>query len=498
MSYCLNPECPKPQNLENAKFCINCGTKLLLKDRYRAIKPLGRGGSSETFKALDQDRLNHPCTIKQLTLPPDRDRKATELFNQEAVRLYELGKHDQIPELYAHFELNNRLYLVQEFIDGQTLLDEVEGRDDEAGVLYKEDQIRELLTALLPVLQFIHDRGVIHRDIKPANIMRRHTSPASSPCLAGERRISSQVSSHLEEEREGLVLIDFGVAKQAAGALAVKKGTMIGTLGYAPAEQFQCGEAYPASDLYALGATCIHLLTGIHPFNLYNPLESCLPWREHLPPDTTITPQLGAILDKLLKPLVKDRYQSALNVLQDLELAPVHYPSQSSFGVALESERGIDYTKLRNLLATGKWKEADAETRQKMLDVMEQQERGYLDNETIKTFPSKDFRTINELWVHYSDNRFGFSVQKRIWVEEGGKPGVYDSNVYEKFCDRIGWRVSENWKLYSDLMFSLNAPPGHLPWSLGIGWGVGAMEVVGVEGAVEAHCLFSLVQACQL
>jgi serine/threonine protein kinase len=89
-------------------------------------KPLGRGGYSRTFEAVDQDRLNHPCVIKLFMLPPEQDQKATELFNQEAVRLYELGKHDQIPEFYAHFEQDSRLYLVQEFIDGQTLLDELE------------------------------------------------------------------------------------------------------------------------------------------------------------------------------------------------------------------------------------------------------------------------------------------------------------------------------------------------------------------------------------
>src|SRR4028119_149787 len=108
MSYCLNLNCSKPQNPNNAKFCLRCGTKLLLKDRYRAIQPLSSGGCSRTFEALDQDRLNHPCVIKLFMLPPEQDQKATELFNQEAVRLYELGKHNQITDLYAHFELDNR------------------------------------------------------------------------------------------------------------------------------------------------------------------------------------------------------------------------------------------------------------------------------------------------------------------------------------------------------------------------------------------------------
>jgi serine/threonine protein kinase len=475
MSYCLNPDCSKPQNPDNANFCLTCGTKLLLKDRYRATQALGRGGCSRTFEALDQDRLNHPCVIKLFMLPPEQDQKATELFNQEAVRLYELGKHNQITDLYAHFELDNRLYLVQEFVDGETLWNELEDRGAPGCAPYKENDIREILADLLPVLQFIHEQGVIHRDIKPANIIRRRSDGK-------------------------LILIDFGVAKakQATGTGLAGQGTMIGTIGYAPAEQLQSGKAYPASDLYALGATCIHLLTGMHPFNLYNPLEGCLMWREHLPDEITISPQLGEILDNLLKTLVKERYQSAEEVLKDLNLAPVYHPPQTQLGVHLESEGGIDYTRLRDLLVAGKWKEADEETRQKMLEVMGQQQRAYLNNEDIEKFPCRDLRTINELWMYYSSDRFGFSVQKRIWIEEGGKPGVYDSKAYEKFGDRVGWRVNDNWKLYADLTFSLDNPPGYLPFGLSIGWGAGAIELVGVEGAVEVDRLFSLVETCGL
>lgn len=468
MSHCLNPNCLKPLNPEDAKFCLSCGTKLLLKDRYRATKPLGRGGSSKTFEAVDHDRLNHPCVIKLFLLPPEQNQKATELFNQEAVRLYELGKHEQIPDLYAHLQQDNRLFLVQEFIDGQTLQDELEERGKPGGAIYKESQIREILADLLPVLQFIHTNGVIHRDIKPANIIRR--------------RHDGKV-----------ILIDFGVAKQATGEVLVGQGTMIGTLGYAPAEQLQCGEAYPASDLYALGATCIHLLTGMPPFQLYNGLESCLMWRGYLPEGTTVSSNLGDILDKLVKPLVKDRYQSALQVMQALNIVPT-----DPIAVPLESEKGIDYTQLQDLLAAGKWKEANEETRLKMLDVMGQQERGYLDNLDIEKFPCKDLRTLDQLWVHYSKERFGFSVQKRIWMDEGGKPGIYNLSVHERFGDRVGWRVNDHWRPYSDLNFTLNSAFGHLPLGLSLGWGIGAIELVGVEGAVEVDCLFSRVEACNL
>ena len=491
MSHCINPVCPKPQNPDDAKFCLTCGTKLLLKDRYRAIQALSPGGSSRTFKAVDQDRLNHPCVIKLFMLSPDQDRKATDLFNQEAVRLYELGKHDQIPELFAHFEQNDRLYLVQEFIDGQSLLDELEAYTAQGGSFYQENNIRETLTDLLPVLKFIHDKDVIHRDIKPANIIRRQSDGK-------------------------LVLIDFGVAKQSTAKVLAKRGTMIGTLGYAPTEQIQFGEAYCASDLYALGATCIHLLTGIHPFNLYNSLEGCWIWQERLPEGTSISNELAGVLNKLLKVLVKDRYQSVEEVLKDLQqpeiaititapnsgnLAPIDHSNVGAMPldqIALDSEKGVDYTKLRDLLAAGNWQQADEETRLKMLEVMGQQGRGYLDGEDIEKFPCKDFDTIDQLWLYYSENRFGFSVQKQIWLEEGGKKGIYDERVYEKFGDRVGWRKDGNWRLYSDLTFSANEVAGHLPLGLSIGWGVGAIKFVGVQGAVEVDCLFSLVDNCEV
>lgn len=493
MSHCINPDCPKPLNPDDAKFCLTCGTKLLLKDRYRAIQALSPGGSSRTFKAIDQDRLNHPCVIKLFMLSPAQDQKATDLFNQEAVRLYELGKHDQIPELFAHFEQNNRLYLVQEFIDGQSLLDELEQLTASGNKFYSENNIRATLADLLPVLKFIHDKDVIHRDIKPANIIRRQSDGK-------------------------LVLIDFGVAKQATAAVLAKRGTMIGTLGYAPAEQIQFGEAYCASDLYALGATCLHLLTGKHPFNLYNSLEGCWIWQQRLPEGTTISSQLTVVIDKLLKVLVKDRYQSVDEVLKDLHepqilttavqisgnLAPLdHSKDKDTMAmhletVSLNSEKGVDYTKLQELLSSGNWQEADEETRLKMLEVMGQQERGYLDGEDIEKFPCKDFSTINQLWLYYSKNRFGFSIQKQIWIEEGGKSGIYDERVYEKFGDRVGWRKDGNWRLYSDLTFSSNDLPGHLPLGLSIGWGVGAIKFVGVQGAVEVDCLFSLVNNCEV
>lgn len=289
MSYCLNPRCPKPENSAGTNFCRTCGSKLLLKDRYRAIKPLGQGGFGKTFLAVDEDKPSQPrCVIKQFfpqAQGTNTVHKAAELFTQEAIRLDELGKHPQIPELLAYFSQDSQQYLVQEFIDGKDLAQEL--TDSNA---FNEAQIRALLNDLLPVLQFVHQHQVIHRDIKPENIIRR--------------RSNSQ-----------LVLVDFGASKVATGTALARTGTAIGSAGYAAPEQ-NLGRAVFASDIYGLGVTCIHLLTQRHPFGLFDPSENAWAWRDFL--KSPVSDALGRILDKMLESAINRRYQSAAEVLNDL------------------------------------------------------------------------------------------------------------------------------------------------------------------------------------
>ena len=444
MSYCLNPHCQERLNPDNYKFCQSCGTQLLLRNRYQAVQFLGSGGFGRTFLAVDRDCMNVPCVVKQFSPLPDIQadpsalRKATELFNHEAVQLLQLGEHPQIPRLLAYFEQDKYLYLVQEFIDGQDLYKElaIEGTFD-------EPKIRQLLTELLPVLQFIHGKGVIHRDIKPENIMRRRQDGK-------------------------LMLIDFGVSKQATGTGLGRVGTTVGTAGFTPLEQMR-GKAYPASDLYSLGVTCICLLTNSLPHTdssdeIYNDLECRWMWREHLPSGTSISPQLEQIIDKLLQDLPKDRYQSASEVLQALNSAStVPEVTEPPLPEPLVSATGVDYTQLSQLLAAENWKEADVETRLLLLKVVDREQEGWLRAEDFKTFPCEDLYTIDRLWVDYSKGRFGFSVQKEIWESVKGKI----DNHYTDWCrfgDKVGWRVNGNWLTYSELTFNLDtAPLGHLP-----------------------------------
>ena len=308
MSICLNPNCNfqnLDQNLEQNlgrsprftrfNFCQQCGSILKIGDRYRAIKILGQGGFGRTFVGIDEALPSHPaCVIKQF-FPSDLSSvvKAAELFQQEAIRLDDLGKHPQIPTLFAHLEHEGRQYLIQEFIDGQDLLKELQ----EQGA-FSEAKIRMLLGDLLPVLQFIHDRHVIHRDIKPENIIRRR-SPSGS--------VSQSAGSH--------VLVDFGAAKYVTATPLMETGTRIGSAVYVAPEQVR-GKAIFASDLYSLGVTCIHLLTNVSPFELMD-MDGAWIWREVL--SNSISPALGQILDRLIAQAPSQRYQTAAAVLTDFK-----------------------------------------------------------------------------------------------------------------------------------------------------------------------------------
>jgi serine/threonine protein kinase len=297
MLCCLNPDCDRPINPDNLNYCQNCGTalKTLLRGRFKVIEPIGRGGFGKTYLAEDTDKLNEHCIVKQLAYQAQGTwaaQKAAELFKQEAQQLQQLGEHPQIPTLLAYFEEGGYLYLVQQFIKGQNLLKELQQNGT-----FSDAQIGQLLADILPVLQFTHARGVIHRDIKPENIMRR--SSDGKP-----------------------ILIDFGVAKlisQTVVSSVGAAGTQLGSYGYAPVEQLNEGKASYASDLYALGVTCFQLLSGTNP---YEPWASdgytwTANWRKYV--TTTISPQLGLVMDRLLQREVRDRYQSAAQVLQDLQ-----------------------------------------------------------------------------------------------------------------------------------------------------------------------------------
>lgn len=313
MSYCFNPDCIKPHNADENKFCQRCGFSLRLLGRYRAISLIGKGGFGRTFLAVDEGISPiSTCVIKQLlrsNFSPAALEQATVFFQQESLRLEQLGAHPQIPTLLAHFAENQLFYLVEEFIDGVNLARLVE----EEGT-FSEDEIWQVLADLLPVLKFSHDHQVIHRDIKPENIICRtsHTLTSLSPPLS-RREDQDKLLSLKGNLRGKLVLVGFSSANLVIDREALKIGTISGSPEYVAPEQTR-GKAVFASDLYSLGVTCIYLLTGIPPFDLFDVFNNCWVWRDYLTQD--VSESLAQILDKLLESHLRNRFQSVEEVIQ--------------------------------------------------------------------------------------------------------------------------------------------------------------------------------------
>jgi serine/threonine protein kinase, bacterial len=294
MSYCLNPSCPKPINNPKSKLCEACGEKLLLHGRYHLVKGLGKGGFGATFLAADLSLPGKPlCVIKQLrpnTDNPNFLSMARELFEREAKTLGRVGNHPQIPRLLDYFEDRQQFYLIQEFVKGNNLQQEVKKN----GVL-NEAQARQVLKEVLVILRDIHIQKVIHRDIKPANIIRR-------------------------EIDDRLVLIDFGVVKNQVDSVAAHQTALtafaVGTPGFAPPEQLAMRPVY-ASDVYALGVTCMYLMSGKAPKNMEcDPITGDINWFKYI----NVSDGFAEILTKMLEVAVKSRYKTAQEVLDVLDL----------------------------------------------------------------------------------------------------------------------------------------------------------------------------------
>ncbi|MBE9179752.1 serine/threonine protein kinase [Oculatella sp. LEGE 06141] len=309
-------------NSHEGRFCYLCGERLsqpssghhpsdsILGLRYRIRRELGHGGFGRTYLAEDINRFNEPCVLKEFAPQVEGTyalQKAEELFGREAGILYKL-QHPQIPqfrELFrATFEDRDHLFLVQDYIDGQTYQQLLETRKQQRGVCFSEVEATQLLVQLLPVLQYLHGIGVIHRDISPDNII-------------------------LRSDDQMPVLIDFGGVKQISAAAAqyvqmnqaiAAPPTRLGKMGYAPDEQMQMGRAYPPSDLYALAVTVLVLLTGDDPQDLLSgsPRQN---WQDRV----HLSPTLIAVLTHMLASNPVDRYQSAEEVLQALAGNPFEF-----------------------------------------------------------------------------------------------------------------------------------------------------------------------------
>jgi serine/threonine protein kinase len=413
-------------------------------DRYIIEDKLGEGGFGVTYlaqkaqnrqrvviKTLKDDLLSHPNFSRY------RDK-----FRDEAL-LLAVCKHTNIVQIDTYFTHDDFPCIAMEYVAGEDLCELVERR----GFLSETEAlnyIRQVGEAVIVV----HDKGLLHRDIKPQNIMVRDNQDA--------------------------VLIDFGLARSFIPD-RTQQMTYGLTHGFAPPEQYRkIGRFDKYIDVYALAATLYYLLTKIPPTAAW-----CRALNDPLKPPFQINPNISDAVDRaIMKGMEMDETKRPQSVQEWLAMLPqppignerpkgvvpptIPSPQPPPQPVKLISAKGVDYRQLDRLLASEKWKEADKETKNKMLEAAGRTEEMWLRPEDIDQFPCEDLRTINQLWVKYSKERFGFSVQKRIYESLRGTR-EYDEEIWDAFGDRVGWRVNSKWLDYNDLKFNTKAPEGHLP-----------------------------------
>lgn len=451
--------------------------------RYVIERKLAQGGFGITY--LAKNRQGKPVVIKTLNeealtnpeLYEYRDKYLRD-FKREANWLAQC-RHPHIVKIEDTFLEGSLPCILMEYIDGEDLRKRVKSR----GALSPTEALR-YIQQIGEALTVVHDKGLLHRDLKPDNIM---------------------VRSSLSEA----VLIDFGIAREFVPNITQTQSVYV-TLGFAPIEQYdQQAKRGAFTDVYALAATLYFLLTGKEPPPAFMRLV-----RDSLKPPQQINQSISDDVNQaILQGMALQPENRPQSVQQWLTLFPEQgkdeqIPVEFNESISNEVNEGIRkeialqpdnrpqslqnwltrllirdkdeqvpvrYRKLEDFLAAEKWREADEETAKVMLQVAGREEEGWLTIKDIENFPCRDLGAIDQLWVTYTSERFGFSVQKRIWQSVGGIPGEYNYETYKQFGAQVGWYVKERtrakdwiyrayvWKCREDLTFTVEAPPGHLP-----------------------------------
>jgi serine/threonine protein kinase len=491
MVTCVNPDCSQPNNVNGNSYCQCCGSGLLLSGRYSAIQQIGAGGFSRTFLAKEIHHESDKYLIKQFYIEPSsvNTTKSVKPINLNAstvvfglqglpdledMRRKEIDalrrlKHPQIPKYIDEFSQDNFFYIVQEFVDGITLSQEAQKYG-----IFSEEQIVIVLHEILEILVFVHAQKIIHRDIKPENIIR----------------------SSVDKK---LVLVDFGAAKLVSlsqnnsgniQSTTQNPATFIGTNNYISPEQSKGRPTY-ASDLYSLGTTCISLLSGRSPNELFNDSSHSWEWQAYC---KISNEKLIAIINKLVEFGTLKRYQTPQEVLEDLNskkevqevkgissapdnkakswreslgsFAVAHLPTWiNSFGVfgaglaALltvavsigiisrnsASDSSIPtsgvigtFDGLKTKLKNKEWKQADLETYEVLLSLAGKtaQSKGFLSSADWGKISCSEISKIDSVWREFTGGKQGFSAQQSIYDKSG--------QDWKKTYIALGWTTVNN------------------------------------------------------
>ena len=487
--------------------------------KYKIQKSIGKGGFGLTYLGL-HTAFEAPIVLKtpNQELQDDVDyAKFVERFIKEGRTLWKLAeqRNPHIVRVTDLFEEKNLPFLVMDFIQGESLYDRVKRK----GAL-PEAEVLGYLRQMGQALQVVHHSGLVHRDAHPGNIMIlppvAHKPEREAILIdfgiAGQA-ISSRVSTKFGNEafapcEQYVMNADpkMDVYTLAASAYYAITGKCpetslqrkLGGVALTEPKRLNSrisdffnraivsGMALEINDRPSLN----QWLTQLNP----SPIVTAPTVRIDSPPDPRFNVSPPPVKDPLveglrgmgrgLKNFVQDVLQENAapppaqkrspqpNAPQSFQvLQPRQVPSQPKAPqwnvdrVPLETEKGANYTKLRDLLKGQKWKEADYETYRLMITIVGRKEGDYFRKEDLLNFPCKDLKTIDRLWVQASQGRYGFSVQKEIYVRCGAKlDGEYPGDeIWRKFGTEVGWRVNNEWQDYDDLTWNSIHVPGHLP-----------------------------------
>lgn len=451
--------------------------QLIYNGKYKIEKYLGGGGFALTYQAM-HTKLNCRVVIKTPNISVQRDPdypKYLERFKKEAQMLAMCctDSHPHIVQVFDFFvEEDGRYCLEMQYIAGESLWEYVQRQ----GKLPETEAVKYIRQIGLALVE-VHKKGVFHLDVTPPNIM-----------LNFDPNIPNSGKA---------VLIDFGIAGDMSPPSTLSRS--FGNKVFAPYELTRKGIRHSTVDIYCLAGSLYYAITGERPTNSFDRKYE----QEELVPPKQLVPSLSdAVNEAILQGMAleaKDRPQTMeewLNFLSSSQPGRYFVEIESIEVLILASDVGVNYQNLQNLLKAGQWKAADEETTRVMLKAAKREQQGWLDEKSIEKFPCTDLRTIDQLWVKYSNGHFGFSVQKRIWLECGGKVD------YETECllgDCLGWRNNEGWLLRNKYNYSQDSTQGHLPslqppnlkailaaWPLG-GW-----------SNILILYFFSRVQTCKL
>jgi serine/threonine protein kinase len=386
-------------------------------EKYIIEAVLGMGGFGVTYRARERqsERLVTIKTANDLIQSQPNFAQHQEKFIQEAFRLAKCH-HVHIVDVDEVCQEAGLWCAVMEYITGSNL----EQLVVKTGILSESIAIL-YIKQIGSALSYLHQHGLLHRDVKPSNIM-------------------------LREDTKEAVLIDFGLAREFVAGQIITH-TNARTESFAPIEQYQKRAKRGAyTDVYALAATLYYLITGQQP----------LPSQFRLHGSKLIPPQKH-------NPLIST--ETNLAILQGMALEPERRPQSIAEWLNLLSKHSetnkVYYQRLTELLAAKEWQAADEETYEIILKVTNRIKEGWLDYSATSRLPCQVLQKLDALWQQYSQGHFGFSPQKQIWQELGGK---IDYRTECMLGESLGWRSNNYWHDRNELNYSLEAPKGHLPW----------------------------------